>query len=577
MPKFRITSPDGKTYEITAPEGATQEQVLAYAQQHHEAQPQQSKTDRYAELKKQAAAAGPEYSPTDGNSFLQNATEGFGKSAMDTLHGGQQLLGMRTRAQEDETRRLDAPLMHTGGGFIGNVAGQATQMAVPVPAGVAMKGASMLGRLAPYAGAAARAGLFSAEQGVGTGESRLANGTKGAALGVAGQGVANAASAVARGAISRMEPVAAALAQKAEGYGIKLGLPSLSDNPLVRTAASQMERLPFSGAGKRAAANQEAFNQQVGASFGAKATKITPDVFATAKTKLSNGFETITSRNNLQLDTAHIGQIKTIIDEATRLGGTDTARMVRGWANELLNKVDAHGVIPGKAYQSFDSRLAKVLKSGGEPAHYLGQLRETVQGAMDDSISAGDRAAWSALRKQWAALKTVEPLVAKSEAGNISPQALMGRVTADNAGKARMATGKAGALGDLARIGQRFMKPSPNSGTADRALVNAAVGGGLYGAQHQGWISPETALTIGGGLLANRVGLSALNSRALAAGDSRALTGLARLMQPAPQVFPALARGVGSGIPIVGGAVATPEQIEADAELVRRFRQQQGR
>lgn len=33
MPRFEITSPDGKKFEINAPEGATQEQALAYAQQ----------------------------------------------------------------------------------------------------------------------------------------------------------------------------------------------------------------------------------------------------------------------------------------------------------------------------------------------------------------------------------------------------------------------------------------------------------------------------------------------------------------------------------------------------------------
>lgn len=38
MPKYRITGPDGGTYEVTAPEGATQEQVLAYAQQNYKPQ-----------------------------------------------------------------------------------------------------------------------------------------------------------------------------------------------------------------------------------------------------------------------------------------------------------------------------------------------------------------------------------------------------------------------------------------------------------------------------------------------------------------------------------------------------------
>lgn len=30
MPKYRITAPTGETYEVTAPEGATQDQVMAY-------------------------------------------------------------------------------------------------------------------------------------------------------------------------------------------------------------------------------------------------------------------------------------------------------------------------------------------------------------------------------------------------------------------------------------------------------------------------------------------------------------------------------------------------------------------
>lgn len=37
MAKYRITSPDGGTYEVTAPDDATQEQVLAYAQKNYKA------------------------------------------------------------------------------------------------------------------------------------------------------------------------------------------------------------------------------------------------------------------------------------------------------------------------------------------------------------------------------------------------------------------------------------------------------------------------------------------------------------------------------------------------------------
>lgn len=279
-------------------------------------------------------------------------------------------------------------------------------------------------------------------------------------------------------------------------------------------------------------------------------------MFAAAKTSLQETFERLSSKNNLALDTQHIAQLKSVIDDATRLGGTDTARMVRGWADELLSKVDATGKIPGKAYQSFDSRISKVLKSGGEPAHYLGQLRSVVQGAMDDSISAGDRQAWQMVRQQYAALKTVEPLVAKTTTGDISPAQLMGRVTSDGAGKVRMANNRGGKLGDLARVGQQFMKDAPNSGTADRLLVNAGIGGGLLGAQQTGLIDPQTALIAAGLLSGNRLVGRALSSRSLTYGGSRTLSGLSRLTKPAPRLLPA---GYQAGGGLLGMGEIDPE------------------
>jgi hypothetical protein len=44
MPKYQITSPDGQKFEVNAPEGATQEQVLAYAQSQFSQQPPKQET-----------------------------------------------------------------------------------------------------------------------------------------------------------------------------------------------------------------------------------------------------------------------------------------------------------------------------------------------------------------------------------------------------------------------------------------------------------------------------------------------------------------------------------------------------
>ena len=49
MPVYRITSPDGNTYEVTAPEGATEQDVLAYAQQNYSSASAATPEDPYAD------------------------------------------------------------------------------------------------------------------------------------------------------------------------------------------------------------------------------------------------------------------------------------------------------------------------------------------------------------------------------------------------------------------------------------------------------------------------------------------------------------------------------------------------
>lgn len=122
--------------------------------------------------------------------------------------------------------------------------------------------------------------------------------------------------------------------------------------------------------------------------------------------------------------------------------------------------------------------------------------------------------------KQYANLKTIEPLVAKDSVdGNISPAQLMGRVNASKAGKASMAVGTRGELGDLANIGSKFLKnPTPDSGTSQRLMAYKALGSlGTLGAG-----------AVGGSV----IGLPAtLASLATAVGGSRGIQ--AMLQNPA--------------------------------------------
>lgn len=209
-----------------------------------------------------------------GESFASRINPVAAKQAGDIFRDARQ--GMY--ADDAERSRIEAPLMSDGWGMAGSIAGQTAQIMAPVGGA-----ATALGRAAPYAAAAGRAGAFSALQPMQEGQSRLVEGGKGATLGLAGQGIASGVGALAQGGRRALEPGIAGLINKAEDFGIKLGAGQVSQNPLIRTMVSQMERLPFSGAGTRARANQETFNRGVGGEFGAEGSRITPEVFGAAK------------------------------------------------------------------------------------------------------------------------------------------------------------------------------------------------------------------------------------------------------------------------------------------------------
>jgi hypothetical protein len=127
------------------------------------------------------------YDPTQGMSTSEKLLAGAGKAFVDLGRGAGQLLrggigesaanrlGLPTAADIEESRRLDAPLMRTGAGTIGNVAGSVAA-ALPtafIPGANTIGGAALLG--------AAQGAL----QPVGEKDSRLQNIGTGALFGAA--------------------------------------------------------------------------------------------------------------------------------------------------------------------------------------------------------------------------------------------------------------------------------------------------------------------------------------------------------------------------------------------------------
>src|SRR3990167_2866021 len=558
MPKYRITAPDGKSYEINAPEGASESDVLAYAQANYQKPDAWQPKKRSAELLQSQAAEYRDRNPvTNDMGAFGTGVAAFGKSFVDTGQGlaqiyanvadkvaprPQTMSGLITgqdnsRSAEiqgriDERRKVDDALMNTPAGIVGNTAGAVTQ--VLTPGANAAKLVSYGGRGSTVLKGAAAAVPFAASQPVATGETRLGNTAIGAALGGVGAKIAPALQKAGARAAEAIKPEVRALYEAAKARGITLTPAQLSDSRFMKFMASTLQGLPGSGAKGHAAQQSAAFNREVAKEIGSDAPVVTPDVYAKVKALQSKQFETLTSRNDLKVTPDVVKRLEDAVAEADS-AGPEVGSAVRSAVQRFYDAAQTGqgGVfVPGKAYHALDSSLGQVTKRGDTTAHFVGNVKNAIREAMDASISPKDKTAGDALRRQYGNRKTIRDLVAKGDGGELSPAALMSRVTANNYGKEAMATGSRGGLGELARIGQRIKEP-PSSGTAERMLAAQSL-------NPLAW--PIMAGRVAGGATAGR----AANSDFLAQlmmreGRGNVLTGLARLaVKSQPQrVLPA--------------------------------------
>lgn len=138
MPIYTVQGPDGKTYEIEGPAGATAEQLGAVISG-------QGREQRAAD---NLAADREKYAPTVGMSGTDKFLAGAGKAVSDIGQGiSQYLPGGATREDVAETRKLDAALMNTGAGMAGNITGNVAA-ALPtafIPGANTALGAGLIG------------------------------------------------------------------------------------------------------------------------------------------------------------------------------------------------------------------------------------------------------------------------------------------------------------------------------------------------------------------------------------------------------------------------------------------------
>jgi hypothetical protein len=352
----------------------------------------------------------------------------------------------------------------------------------------------------------------------------------------------------------------------------------VSDSRPIKWADSALKSVPFSGGRAADDEAQQAFNRAVSMTFGENAAKITPQIMAQAKTRIGGVFNDVAARTSIPLDNELQTDLQDIIDRARLSMGADSVPVVERNAENILNTAAANGGnIGGRAYQDLTQHAGPLdtLMSGNDGGlrNAGGQLRNALDAALARHAAPEDLAALQQARAQWRNMITVAPLTRRADVvggaspatGDIIPSQLQGVVN-QKFGNAAYALPGEVPLNDLAKIGQRFFKESPSSGTSERNffyrllehVASGAAGGAGLGLAEGGGISLMTALHGVAGAaavpIAARIARAPLQSQWLAD----------KMLQPQQSPLAAAGR---AAVPRAAGAAAVQLQGQQDPSL----------
>lgn len=443
--------------------------------------------DPYAEFKPASqAAASPTDHGSDAAQFdettpadaiapgssrdLSNAAAGAGKAFVDTGRGVYQLgasighaMGLvsdeklaKIQADVDEAKHLDAPLMATTAGKVGNAVGVGAQLAAIPATGI-------------VGGAALGAG-FGAIQPVATGETRTANTGTGALGGGLGGAGGKIISGVLGGFGGSMGKQAAVDTLKAEGIPMSVAerTGSKAAQAVERTSAMTSD-----AAADFAQEQGHAFNRAVLKRIGVDdptVTAATPDVLGPAKAKITGVMNDFAKKTNINVDDALLTDMGNVEHAAMRQLPASDVGPIKANINDILENATRNGgKLDGTFYQKLNSNLGALSKNPST-APIAHDLQDAVNDALQRSADPKDVAALTTARQQYRALKQIEPAVDPAT-GNISVPKLMNSLGV-KANRSQSLYGNGDqSLMDLARAAKQVIPDRlGNSGTPERAL-----------------------------------------------------------------------------------------------------------
>jgi hypothetical protein len=544
MPTFDFTAPDGKSYSVDGPDGATPEQAFQILQQHLGSPPSTSGVGATAaDIAKSAGigaakgAMGLVGLPGDLSDLLARGTQAATNYIADKtgLDRGPQIgapvlptSGSIQKDWEDATGGLYKP--KTTAGEYAQTAGEFLPALVGGPETL---GTKLLTRVAVPAITSETAGQLTK----GTDAEPYAR--------VAGALASPAVIAAGRRAITPLPATAErqALVNDLRGEGVPLTAGQATGNkPLQWMESALGDTVGSGGPAARVMENQgEQFTAAALRRAGINANRATPDVIDNAFRRIGNDFEAVGQRNNVIADRRLGADMTNVENEYNNVvSPSNRAPVIENTAQDIGDMMAANGGhLTGEQYNAITSRLTRQARGArADP-----QLHEALQGlrtSLDDAMErslfrTGNSADMQILRNarnEYRNMMVLERAAtgagSNAAEGLISPSQLRNAVVQQN----RRAYGRGqGDFADLARAGEALLKPLPQSGTSPRQNVTsmihtlgAVVGGGAGSAggplgTAAGAMAGMAAPAIAGRALMSRPVQAWLSNQLLAGGN----------------------------------------------------------
>jgi hypothetical protein len=414
--------------------------------------------------------------------WLNRGLAGAGQALTNIGRGVGQSLGMLSREDIAEARRLDAPLSATTAGTVGNIAGNIAALAptAMIPGANTVTGAGTIGALS---------GLL--QPSTSTGET-IANTALGLAGAAGGQAAANKIGSVARNAGSQITQGQQQAAAAGKAIGMRLTPGKASGSAALQKAEAALEASPLTSSGFDAIkeANQKALNRAAAKAIGETADELSTPVLSRAERRIGGVFQSVADKTPVPLDPVAVGgKLQAIRQESEGMLMGNADLDMNGLWRRLDSFVNDNGGASREQLRTLSSNLGKAARNNmttpsGDRAlgEALFSAQEVVEDAIQSTLTKTQLKDYAQARDQYRNLMslTARSNVTNPSSGNVSGRNLASSLMTRDRGGFTMGKNTTD-LYNAARFVQAFPDIVGNSGTATRSIGAADYLTGLPG------------------------------------------------------------------------------------------------